>query len=175
MKVTLSVIKADIGSIGGHMAPSRHLLDIVKGEVAQLTCDLDLVIDHCVSFTGDGIVILLTHTRGIGDPGAFNLPLYLAFCDPMNTPGLLLSSKLAEGFRFVVMDVSHTEGDRVIELCAPENLYDIATLLRDNERYVVESVREAAQGGYYRAHGDIRKLEGDAPSAPAPAKRKKRS
>ena len=58
MKVTLSVIKADIGSIGAHMAPSRHPLDIVKGEVAQLACDLDLVIDHCVSFTGDGIAML---------------------------------------------------------------------------------------------------------------------
>jgi hypothetical protein len=37
------------------------------------------------------------------DPGAFNLPLYLAFADPMNTPGLILSPKLAQGFRFVVM------------------------------------------------------------------------
>ena len=28
------------------------------------------------------------------DPGAYNLPLYLAFADPMNTPGLLLSPVL---------------------------------------------------------------------------------
>ncbi len=25
------------------------------------------------------------------DPGAFNLPLYLSFADPMTTPGLILS------------------------------------------------------------------------------------
>ena len=32
------------------------------------------------------------------DPGAFNLPLYLAFADVMNTPGLILSSKLWSEF-----------------------------------------------------------------------------
>ncbi len=47
---------------------------------------------------------------------------------------------MAKGFKFVIMDVEHTEGDKVIELNAPEDLYDIAALLRDNERYVVESV-----------------------------------
>lgn len=30
MKVTLSMIKADIGSIGGHIAPSRKLLETVR-------------------------------------------------------------------------------------------------------------------------------------------------
>ncbi len=38
------------------------------------------------------------------------------------------------------MDVGYTEADRVIELSAPEDLYDIAALLRDTERYVVESI-----------------------------------
>jgi fructose 1,6-bisphosphate aldolase/phosphatase len=80
------------------------------------------------------------------DPGAFNLPLYLAFADPMNTPGLLLSPSMARGFRFVIMDVSDTEGDRVITLETPEQLYDVAVLLRDPERYVVESVWSRATG-----------------------------
>jgi fructose 1,6-bisphosphate aldolase/phosphatase len=80
------------------------------------------------------------------DPGAYNLPLYLAFADPMNTPGLLLSPKMAQGFRFVIMDVNHTEGDRVIELNAPEQLYDIAALLRDPERFVIESIWSRATG-----------------------------
>jgi fructose 1,6-bisphosphate aldolase/phosphatase len=80
------------------------------------------------------------------DPGAFNLPLYLAFADVMNTPGLILSPMMSKGFRFVIMDVNHTEGDRVIELVAPEELYDIAALLRDPERYVVESVWSRATG-----------------------------
>ncbi|HWR73133.1 MAG TPA: fructose 1,6-bisphosphatase, partial [Nitrospirota bacterium] len=74
------------------------------------------------------------------DPGAYNLPLYLAFADVMNTPGLILSPKMSKGYKFVIMDVNYTEGDRVIELHAPEELYDIAALLRDTERFVVESV-----------------------------------
>ena len=80
------------------------------------------------------------------EPGAYNLPLYLAFADVMNTPGLMLSPKIAEGYRFVIMDVSYTEGDRVIELETPEEIYDIAALLRDNEKYVVESVWSRATG-----------------------------
>lgn len=78
------------------------------------------------------------------DPGAYNLPLYLAFADPMNTPGLLLSPEIRRGFTFTIMDVEETESDRIIELRAPEQLYDIAILLRDPERYVIESVRSNA-------------------------------
>ena len=80
------------------------------------------------------------------DPGAFNLPLYLAFADAMNTPGLILSPNMSKGFRFVIMDVNNTEGDRVIELNTPEEIYDIAALLRDAERYVVESIWSRATG-----------------------------
>jgi len=36
--------------------------------------------------------------------------------------------------------VGYTEGDRLIDLNAPEDLYDLAALLRDNDRYVVESI-----------------------------------
>ena len=53
---------------------------------------------------------------------------------------------MSRGFRFVIMDVHHTSGDRVMELNAPEELYDIAALLRDPERYVVESVWSRASG-----------------------------
>jgi fructose 1,6-bisphosphate aldolase/phosphatase len=212
MKLTVSVIKADIGSIGGHIAPSQRLLETVRTHV--ITNGKDLLLDSYVSHTGDDIAILMTHTRGVKDekihrlawdafvagtrtakeqglygagqdllkdaftgnvhgmgpavaemeieerpgepflffaadktdPGAFNLPLYLCFADPMNTPGLLLSPKMSKGFRFVVMDVNHTEGDRVIELNTPEELYDLAALLRDTERYVVETVWSRASG-----------------------------
>jgi fructose 1,6-bisphosphate aldolase/phosphatase len=44
------------------------------------------------------------------------------------------------------MDVGYIEGDCVIEPVAPEQLYDSACLLRDNERFVVESVRSRATG-----------------------------
>lgn len=212
MKLTLSVIKADIGSIGGHIRPSRSLLDCVRQRVEHERGRL--LIDCHVGATGDDIALLMTHTHGTGaepvhklaweaflagtrvakgqglygagqdllkdsfsgnvrgmgpavaemeiderpgepflffaadktDPGAFNLPLYLAFADPMNTPGLLLSPELGKGFRFTIMDVAHTGGDRVIELDAPEDLYRIAALLRDTERYVVESIHSRATG-----------------------------
>jgi fructose 1,6-bisphosphate aldolase/phosphatase len=64
----------------------------------------------------------------------------------MNTPGLMLSPKMSKGFRFVIIDVNCTEGDRIIELNAPEDIYDIATLLRDTERYVIESIWSRATG-----------------------------
>ncbi|RMD69017.1 MAG: fructose 1,6-bisphosphatase, partial [Gammaproteobacteria bacterium] len=69
-----------------------------------------------------------------------------AFADVMNTPGLILSPHISKGFRFVIMDVGYTEGDRVIELNAPEEIYDIAALLRDTERYVIESIWSRATG-----------------------------
>lgn len=210
MKLTLSVLKADIGSIGGHICPSRKLLKSVREHVAS--AGRELVWHSHVSFTGDDIAILMTHEQGVDnaaihglaweafesgtavarseglygagqdllkdafsgnvrgmgpavvelefeerpgepflffaadktDPGAYNLPLYLAFADPMNTPGLLLSADLRQGFTFTIMDVEETEADRIIELRAPERLYDIAILLRDPERYVIESVRSNA-------------------------------
>ncbi len=212
MKLTLTVIKADIGSVGGHVAPSLHLLETVKTYIGKRAPGL--VLDHYISHTGDDIAILMTHTlgendaqihqlawdafragtdaarqeglygagqdllkdsfsgnvKGMGpavaemeidertsepflffaadktDPGAFNLPLYLAFADPMNTPGLILSPKMSLGYRFVIMDVSNTAGDRIIELNAPDDLYDIAALLRDPERFVVESIWSRATG-----------------------------
>lgn len=212
MRLTLSVIKADIGSIGGHIRPSDALLAAVREHVTAERGKL--LIDVWVAATGDDIALLMTHrhgpaapavhelawqafrhgtdiarkqglygagqdllkdafsgnVRGMGpavaemefeerpaepflffaadktDPGAFNLPLYLAFADPMNTPGLLLSSTLAKGFRFRVMDVAETAHDRIIELDAPADLYELAALLRGTERYVVESVRSRASG-----------------------------
>ena len=55
MKITLSIIKADIGSIGGHICPSRQLLDTVRNYVAQHGSSL--LIDQYVSSTGDDIAV----------------------------------------------------------------------------------------------------------------------
>jgi fructose 1,6-bisphosphate aldolase/phosphatase len=206
MHTTLSIIKADVGSIGGHVTPSEKLLATVRDYVGEH--GHDMLTDFFVGATGDDIAILMAHSRGAADeevhrlawdafqagtqtareqglygagqdllidsfsgnvkglgpavaeiefeerpnepflmfmadktePGAYNLPLYLAFADPMNTAGLLLSPELTKGFRFRIMDVGYTEGDRIIDLTAPEDLYDLAALLRDNDRYVVESI-----------------------------------
>lgn len=206
MNTTLSVIKADVGSIGGHIMPSERLFQSVRNHVAENKDEI--ISDFFVGSTGDDIAILMVHNKGVGDenvhqlawdaflagtetakrqglygagqdllsdafsgnvkglgpavaemefeerpnepfvlfladktePGAYNLPLYLAFADPMNTAGLLLSPEITKGFCFRVMDVNYTEGDRFIDLMAPEDLYDLAALLRDNDRYVVESI-----------------------------------
>lgn len=208
MKITLSVIKADIGSIGGHIQPSKRLKETVRDYIKSEGLNKNLIKDFYISSTGDDIAILMSHqkgkldsdihklawdafikgtevakkqglygagqdllkdafsgnVKGMGpavaeidfeerpnesfvffaadktDPGAYNLPLYLAFADPMYNAGLMLSPKMDEGFKFVIMDVSYTEADRIIELSSPQNLYDIAALLRDNQRFVVESI-----------------------------------
>lgn len=208
MQITISVIKADIGSIGGHIKPSQKLKDSVKDFIQENGLKKGLVIDTYLSSTGDDIAILMTHkkgktnseihklawdafvagtgvakkqglygagqdllkdafsgnVKGMGpavaeleieerpnesflffaadktDPGAYSLPLYLSFADPMHNAGLLLSPGMSKGFKFTIMDVEHIDADRVIELSAPENLYDIAALLRDNQRFVIESI-----------------------------------
>jgi fructose 1,6-bisphosphate aldolase/phosphatase len=213
MRTTLSIIKADVGSIGGHVAPSEKLLDTVSRHV-QAGMD-GLLTDYYLGATGDDMAILMVHDKGVSseevhrlawdafkagtetaqaqglygagqdllvdsfsgnvkgmgpavaemefearpnepflmfladktEPGAYNLPLYLAFADPMNTAGLLLSPEITKGFRFRVQDVNYTEGDRIIDLNAPEDLYDLAALLRDNDRYVVESICSRHDGG----------------------------
>jgi fructose 1,6-bisphosphate aldolase/phosphatase len=212
MKITLSIIKADIGSIGGHIKPSQKLLATVGEHLREN--GKGLFIDNYISSTGDDIALLFTHERGLldeqihklawdtfmagteaaraqglygagqdllvdtfsgnvkgmgpavaemefeerpnepflmfaadkTDPGAYNLPLYLGFTDPMHCAGLILSPGMSEGFEFTIMDVEHTEGDKVIKLNSPDELYDIAALLRDNQRYVVESIRSRQTG-----------------------------
>ena len=212
MKTTLSIIKADIGSIGGHLKPSQKLLETVENYVKSKS--KGLVIDFYIGHTGDDIAILTTHQKGVlnekihkfcweaflagtkvakeqglygagqdllkdtfsgnvkgmgpaiaemeiaereaepflmfaadkTDPGAYNLPLFLSFTDPMHNAGLMLSPQLKKGFKFVIMDVSYTKADRIIELSAPEDNYNIAALLRDAEKYVVESIWSRASG-----------------------------
>jgi fructose 1,6-bisphosphate aldolase/phosphatase len=212
MRVTLSVIKADIGSIGGHVKPSKMVIDRVNEYIENE--GKGIFIDYYIGFTGDDIAILFSHKNGVGsekihklawdaflkgtevakeqglygagqdllkdafsgnvkgmgpavaemefderenepfllfaadktDPGAYNLPLYLGFVDPMYNSGLILSPKMSKGFKFIIMDVSNIDKDKVIELNAPEDIYDIVALLRDNERFVVEAIYSRNDG-----------------------------
>src|SRR5260370_17661122 len=65
MRLTLSVIKADVGSVGGHTKPSSRMMATVGGEVAKAICN-GLLIDGFICHTGDDIAIVMTHTRGEG-------------------------------------------------------------------------------------------------------------
>lgn len=62
MAITISLIKADVGSIGGHTKPSAKMLDIVKSEISQ--AKNNLLIDAYVYFIGDDIGLLMSHTHG---------------------------------------------------------------------------------------------------------------
>lgn len=213
MKTTLSLIKADTGSVGGHNRPSEAMVAMAKERLADAVKS-GLLSDGRVTFTGDDIALLMVHTYGVdhadihkfawdtfvettniaksqglygagqdllkdafsgnvrgmgpgscevefeerpaepfivfaGDkcgPGVFNYPLFSCFADPYHNAGLLLAPEMHAGFTYNIMDVNYTEADKVITLKVPQDYYDIATLLRDPNRYVIESVVENAGG-----------------------------
>lgn len=62
MKVTISVIKADVGGIGGHTRPSDELLNAVKKTVKNAG---SLLIDSYIGYCGDDVHIVMTHTKGV--------------------------------------------------------------------------------------------------------------
>jgi fructose 1,6-bisphosphate aldolase/phosphatase len=212
MRVTLSAIKADVGSIGGHTRPTERMIAEAKRRVASAVGDL--LIDGMVTYTGDDIALLMSHKQGTGaeavhkfawdcflaatqiakeegcygagqdllvdapsgnvrgagpgvaeieferdpasadrpaeafivmtadkcGPGAFNLPLYLAFCDPMHDGGLLLNPRMHKGFSLEIIDMDHHGGDRIIRLDVPERGWDVAALLQNIDRFAIESI-----------------------------------
>jgi fructose 1,6-bisphosphate aldolase/phosphatase len=221
MNVTLSVIKADVGSIGGHTRPSERMLQCVRNRLRD-AMDRRLVVDGLVTHTGDDIAVIMSHAQGVGaraihhfawdaflaateeaqlaglygagqdllvdapsgnlrgagpavaelaferdpsspdrpaeaflvfaadkcGPGAYNYPLYAAFCDPMHNGGLLLSPKLRRGFTVTVVDMDHKgDGDRVIRLDVPERVWDVACLLQNPDRFAVEAVHSRYRPG----------------------------
>jgi len=220
MKLTLSVIKADVGSIGGHTKPSVRMMTAVRKEVDNAIAK-GLLLDGFVSHTGDDIAMTMSHLRGPDNPdvhqfawdtfikataiaseyglygagqdllkdapsgnvrgagpavaeielehnpvksnkvrpaesfmvlaadkcgpGAYNLPLFLGFADPMYCAGLMLP-RLIKGFRFHIIDMDNTQGDSILELDAPEDYYRLAALLRDNERFGIDSIYSRTDG-----------------------------
>ena len=216
MRVTLSAIKADVGSIGGHTRPTERMVAETKRRVAGAVGNL--LIDGMVTYTGDDIALLMSHTHGAGadavhkfawdcflaateiareegcygagqdllvdapsgnvrgagpgvaeidmerdpksadrpaeafivftadkcGPGAYNLPLYSVFCDPMHDGGLLLNPKMHKGFSLELIDMDYKgdkgHGDRIIRLDVPDRGWDVAALLQNIDRFAVESV-----------------------------------
>jgi fructose 1,6-bisphosphate aldolase/phosphatase len=67
MKVTLSVIKADVGSIGGHTRPSERMLAAVRGRLDGALREGRLL-DALATHTGDDIAMIMSHTHGAGAP-----------------------------------------------------------------------------------------------------------
>lgn len=66
-KITLSVIKADVGSIGGHTKPSDKMMGLVKKQITDAV-ERKLIIDGLATYTGDDIAIIMSHRRGVNAP-----------------------------------------------------------------------------------------------------------
>jgi len=64
MKLTLSVIKADIGGFVGHSSVHKEVLEKVK-EVAEDGKDKGIIRDVSVLVCGDDIALVMTHTKGV--------------------------------------------------------------------------------------------------------------
>lgn len=67
MKITISAIKADVGSIGGHTRPSDKMLQQVGKVIEERGVSSGLLVDRYIGYTGDDIHILMTHTKGVGN------------------------------------------------------------------------------------------------------------
>jgi fructose 1,6-bisphosphate aldolase/phosphatase len=67
VKITLSVIKADVGSIGGHTRPSDRMMDIVRRRIEAAVAERRLI-DGLVTHTGDDIAMIMSHPHGPGAP-----------------------------------------------------------------------------------------------------------
>lgn len=61
--VTLSVIKADVGSIGGHTRPSTRMISHAEQAVARAVTD-SLLVDGRVTYIGDDTALIMVHTQG---------------------------------------------------------------------------------------------------------------
>jgi len=216
MKLTISMIKADVGSIGGHTRPSDGMLEVARKAVKEAVED-GMLIDGAVCHAGDDIGLLMSHTygensekihrfawdvfimatnvarkeglygagqdlladapsaniRGAGPgvaeieleygteerpvesmllffadkcgPGAYNLPLFLAFADPMYCAGLMLPSMI-KGFDFTIIDMDHKGTDSILNLSAPEDYYHLAILLRDSLRFGIDAIHSRTYG-----------------------------
>jgi len=204
-KITLSVIKADVGGFVGHSDVHPALLKKAEERLAEAK-EKGLLIDYCRSKVGDDIALIMSHrhgvdsedvhrfawetfeavtevareygqygagqdllaeafsgnVRGMGpgvaemefveresepilvfladktEPGAWNYPLYKIFADPFNTIGLVIDSKMHDGFKFEVDDL--IEKKKVVFSC-PEELYDLLIFIGAPSRYVIKSVR----------------------------------
>jgi fructose 1,6-bisphosphate aldolase/phosphatase len=64
----------------------------------------------------------------------------------MYCAGLMLP-QMIKGFRFRIIDMDNTKGDSTIDLDAPDDCYRIAALLRDNERFGIDTI-------FSRTHGE---------------------
>jgi len=64
MRITLSVIKADVGGYVGHSSTHPALMD-AAGQVLEEAKNAGQIIDYAVLRVGDDINLIMTHTKGV--------------------------------------------------------------------------------------------------------------
>lgn len=215
--LTISAIKADIGSVGGHTCPSPRMVEEARAALRDAVAR-GLLVDFAVTYTGDDVCLLMTHRNGSGHPdvhnlawdvfkrcteiarseglyaagqdllkdapsgnvrgagpgsaeitfderaperraeaflvftadkcgpGAFNFPLWAVFTSPLYNGGLMLPA-MKKGFKFRIIDMEHAHGDRVVDLVSPEEHVDLAILLRDENRFGIQSIHSRLHPG----------------------------
>ncbi len=67
MKTTVSVIKADIGSVAGHTTVPNELLDFAKNKLKEAV-ETGLINSFYVTHAGDDLELIFTHSRGVDNP-----------------------------------------------------------------------------------------------------------
>lgn len=67
MRVTVSLIKADVGSIAGHVVVHPKLEEVARSRLQQAK-ETGLLIDYYVYHVGDDLQLLMTHTKGENNP-----------------------------------------------------------------------------------------------------------
>ena len=72
--------------------------------------------------------------------GAFNLPLFRIFADPMNTAGLVIDPSMAGGFKFEILD---TVENKFVILKCPEEMYELVGLIGTVGRYMISHIWRA--------------------------------
>jgi fructose 1,6-bisphosphate aldolase/phosphatase len=204
-KTTVSLIKADVGSVGGHHKVHPKQIDVARSCLEKAK-KKNVLLSYHVFNCGDDLELLMTHrlgennskihelawntfkevtekvskplklygagqdllveafsgnVKGMGpgvaemeieeriaepivafaadktEPGAFNLPLYNIFADPMSCAGLVIDSAMHDGFTYRVMDVVE---NKTVDLACPAELYDLIALIGTTSRYVIERV-----------------------------------
>ncbi|HDD25929.1 MAG TPA: fructose 1,6-bisphosphatase, partial [Acidilobales archaeon] len=71
-KVTISVIKADIGSLAGHHIVHPKTMEVAS-KVLEEAKAKGLLIDYYVTHVGDDLQLIMTHTKGVDSPDIHGL------------------------------------------------------------------------------------------------------
>jgi fructose 1,6-bisphosphate aldolase/phosphatase len=203
-KVTLSLIKADVGSVAGHTAPHPKMIEATKS-ILREGVQKGIIEDFMIARCGDDISLIMTHdkgennsqvhklawdafmaaaeeakkmhlygagqdllaeafsgnVRGLGpgaaemtfeerksepvialladktEPSAFNLPLARIFADPFTTTGLVIDTRMHNGFIFEIVNVKE---NKKLRISTPEGLHDLLAFIGDITKYAIKRI-----------------------------------